>query len=125
MDMVMPTSETQPPLRGDVFVEACPSRKVLGKIADKWSLLVIDALGDGVMRNGELMRRVQGISQKMLIETLRDLEAMNLVERRVFDTVPPHVEYRLSALGQSLRGVISQVDRWVETHLVELGALNR
>lgn len=121
----MATAQAKKQIQGNVFVEGCPSRMVLGRIAGKWSLLVIDALGKGVMRNGELIRRIEGISQKMLTETLRDLEGMNLVERTAFDTLPPRVEYRLSPLGQSLCGVISQVDRWVESHLVDLGVMRR
>lgn len=113
---------TEATLRGDVFVKACPSRLVLTRIAGKWSLLVIDALGERATRNGALLRRISGISQKMLTETLRDLEGLNLVERTIYETVPPHVEYRLTPLGQSLRTVVSQVDRWVEGHLEELDA---
>ena len=112
------------PLRGDVFVEACPSRLVLSRIAGKWALLVIDALGGGAMRNGALLRRISGVSQKMLTETLRELEGLNLVERTVFDTVPPHVEYRLTPVGESLRKVVAELDRWVERNLQQLGALS-
>lgn len=111
-------------ITGDVFIEACPSRRVLGRVANKWSLLVIDALGDGVMRNGELLRRIEGVSQKMLTATLRDLEDLNLVERTVFDVVPPHVEYRLTPLGHSFRSIIAEMDRWVENNLVALNAMD-
>lgn len=99
---------------GDVFAMACPSRAVLSELADKWSLLVIDALADGPVRNNALIRRVEGISQKMLTQTLTKLAALNLVERHSRPTVPPYVDYRLTALGQSLRAQIAPVDRWVE-----------
>lgn len=112
------------PLNGDVFVETCPSRLVLSRIAGKWPLLVIDALGDGAMRNGALLRRISGVSQKMLTETLRELEGLNLVERTVFERVPPHVEYRLTPLGESLRNTVALLDRWVEGNLQQLGALS-
>ncbi len=84
-------------LRPDVFSEACPSRAVLAKLANKWSLLVIDALAGGTMRNGALLRRIGGISQKMLTETLRELEALRLVRRRSLASVPPR------APGRALR----------------------
>jgi DNA-binding HxlR family transcriptional regulator len=106
--------------RADVFAEACPSRALLARIANKWSMLIIDALGEESVRNGALRRRVEGISQKMLTETLRDLEAMNLVERRSMGSVPPHVEYRLTALGLSLRDAVCRFDRWVEEHMATL-----
>lgn len=114
-------SRTSVPLRGDVFAEACPARLVLSRVAGKWPLLVVDALGGGAMRNGALLRRISGVSQKMLTETLRELESLNLVQRTVFDTVPPHVEYRLTPLGTSLAGVVSELDRWVEQNLGQMG----
>ena len=109
-------------LQADVFAEACPSRALLARIANKWAMLVIDALGEESVRNGALLRRIEGVSQKMLTETLRELEAMNVVERRSMGTVPPHVEYRLSALGLSLREAVCRLDRWVEDHMEHLAA---
>ncbi len=108
------------PAEPDVFARACPSRAVLARLANKWSLLVIDALDDGPMRNGALLRRVQGISQKMLTETLRELEDLNLLVRRSRNSVPPHVEYELTPLGRSLRALVCQLDRWVEEHLSDV-----
>jgi DNA-binding HxlR family transcriptional regulator len=110
-------------VKPDVFAASCPSRTLLGRIANKWSLLLIDALGTERMRNGALLRRVEGISQKMLTETLRDLEQMGLVERRSFGTVPPHVEYALTPLGLSLRDAVGRLDRWVEEHMDQLGGV--
>ena len=109
-------------LPADVFAVSCPSRLVLSRLAGKWPLLVIDALGGGAMRNGALLRRITGVSQKMLTETLRELEELDLVERTVLDKVPPHVEYRLTPLGESLSSVVAQLDRWVEQHLHLMGA---
>lgn len=106
----------------DVFNAGCPSRRVLELVADKWSLLVIPALRGGPLRNNELLRRVGGISQKMLTQTLRDLERHQLVLRTDHGTVPPHVEYELSELGRSLSRVLLAVDRWVEDHHQQLGA---
>lgn len=107
-------------LRPDMFAQACPSREVLGRLANKWSLLVIDALERGPTRNGALMRRIQGISQKMLTETLRELETLNLVTRHSRASVPPHVDYELTPLGRSLRRAVCKFDRWIEDHLFEL-----
>ena len=77
----------------------CPSRDLLDLIGDRWSLLIMLVIGQGFHRNGEIRRRVGGISQKMLTQTLRALEANGLVARHDFATVPPHVEYRLTPLG--------------------------
>ena len=88
---------------------------LIGRVADKWTLLVIEELEDhGVLRFTELARMVPGISQKMLTQTLRALEANGLVERRDFQTVPPHVEYHLTALGASLGEALSPLFGWIE-----------
>jgi len=100
----------------DVWNAGCPSRRVLELIANKWALLVIPLLRGKPQRNNELMRKVGGISQKMLTQTLRDLELNGLVLRDDRQTVPPHVEYRLSALGLSLSRTLMAVDRWAESN---------
>lgn len=92
----------------------CPSRDILDLIGDRWSLLLLLVIAQGVHRNGELKRRIGGISQKMLTQTLRALEANGLVERRDFQTVPPHVEYHLTALGASLGEALSPLFGWIE-----------
>jgi len=94
------TPAAPPPLR-DAFGH-CPIRNVLDRIGDKWSLLLVHTLATRPYRFGELRRAVPDISQRMLTQTLRDLQRDGLVERRVFATVPPSVEYRLTAMGQSL-----------------------
>lgn len=99
---------------------ACPSRRLIELIGDKWALLVMPALKDGARRNGELMRMIEGISQKMLTQTLRELENAGLVERQVFDVVPPHVEYQLTPLGRSLGAALKGIDRWMEANWAEL-----
>jgi DNA-binding HxlR family transcriptional regulator len=104
----------------NVFDRNCPSRRLLSTVSGKWSLLVIDALGDGPMRTGALKRRIDGISQKMLTETLRDLENLNLVNRHSKDTIPPHVEYGLTDLGLALCELVCRIDRWVEQNFDEL-----
>lgn len=92
----------------------CPSRDILDLIGDRWSLLLLLVIAQGVHRNGELKRRIGGISQKMLTQTLRALEANGLVERRDFQTVPPHVEYHLTNLGVSLGAALTPLFGWIE-----------
>ncbi|MGN6690758.1 MAG: winged helix-turn-helix transcriptional regulator [Sphingopyxis sp.] len=92
----------------------CPSRDILDLIGDRWSLLLLLVIAQGLHRNGELKRRVGGISQKMLTQTLRALEANGLVERRDFRTVPPHVEYHLTGLGASLGEALTPLFGWIE-----------
>ena len=104
----------------NVFREKCPARYLLGKISGKWSVLIIDILSDKNMRNGELMRAIEGISQKMLTQTLRELEEMKLIHRHDMQTIPPHVEYELTELGASLREVICSMDRWIEENMLSI-----
>lgn len=92
----------------------CPSRDILDLIGDRWSLLLLLVIAQGHHRNGELKRRVGGISQKMLTQTLRALEANGLVVRRDFQTVPPHVEYHLTPLGASLGHSLIPLFEWIE-----------
>lgn len=92
----------------------CPSRDLLDLIGDRWSLLILLVVGQGVRRNGELKRRIGGISQKMLTQTLRALEANGLVARHDFATVPPHVEYELTPLGVSLGDALGPLFQWIE-----------
>lgn len=83
-------------------------------------MLILPALAERPMRNGQLLRRIDGISQKMLTQTLRDLERNGLVIRNDRQTVPPNVEYQLSALGRSLSDTLIALDRWAERHFPEL-----
>ena len=107
-------------MKPNVLAQACASRRYLRVIGDKWSLLVIYALHNGLRRDGDLARTIEGISQKMLTQTLRQLEDMNIVERQDFGAVPPHVEYALSPLGMALAEEVSGLVNWVQTHLPEL-----
>ncbi|MFE2868403.1 winged helix-turn-helix transcriptional regulator [Embleya sp. NPDC059259] len=106
----------------DVFDPNCGSREVLGLIADKWSALILYALRGGTLRHAELHRAIGGISQKMLTQTLRSLEADGLVRRVALPVVPPHVEYSLTTLGQSLSPLLTELCRWAETNLTEVRA---
>ncbi|WP_198084854.1 helix-turn-helix domain-containing protein [Variovorax sp. E3] len=107
---------------GDVWNAGCPSRRVLELVANKWALLIVPLLRGKPRRNNELLRKVGGISQKMLTQTLRELEQNGLVLREDLRTVPPHVEYRLSPLGLSLSRTLMAVDRWAEANHARIDA---
>jgi len=106
--------------QGNVFDPGCPARAVLGILAEKWALLLVHMLATGPARTAELRRRIGGISDKMLIQTLRRLERSGFVARHAYPEVPPRVEYSLTTLGVSLSGPITTLDRWVEQHLAEI-----
>jgi DNA-binding HxlR family transcriptional regulator len=110
------------PLAPNVMSRKCTSRVYMAHLASKWSLLIINALDDQPRRNGELMRAVVGISQKMLTQTLRQLEEINVVSRHDMQTIPPNVVYELTPLGRSLRNEVRSFIKWVETHMPELHA---
>src|SRR5947199_10456138 len=100
-------------VRWDMLRQQCPTRQVLTRIADKWTMLVITLLAEEEMlRFSELRRQIEGISQKMLTQTLRGLERDGLVTRTVYPTVPVTVEYRLTDLGHSLGGPVGAIRCW-------------
>jgi DNA-binding HxlR family transcriptional regulator len=107
---------------GDVFDPSCSARDAIELISSKWTMLILPALTERPMRNAELLRRIGGISQKILTQTLSELERNGLVVRRDFGTMPPHVEYRLSRLGASLGRTLTILDRWAERHFPQLEA---
>ncbi|MET8305632.1 MULTISPECIES: helix-turn-helix domain-containing protein [unclassified Micromonospora] len=100
--------------------ERCPVTDVLRRVSDKWTLLLITLLGRRPYRFNELHRAVEGISPRMLTRTLRTLESDGLVEREVFPTVPPSVEYRLTPLGVSLLEPLSALADWAVDHHAEI-----
>jgi DNA-binding HxlR family transcriptional regulator len=104
----------------NVLVSTCPSRTSLARIANKWTAMVVIALGDRRRRFGELRTVVDGISGKVLTDTLRDLERDGLVERRAYAEVPPRVEYELTALGRTLHEPLLALSRWAEEHISEV-----
>ncbi|MEO9322056.1 helix-turn-helix domain-containing protein [Nocardioides sp. C4-1] len=119
----------------DAFLAQCPSRQLLDRISDKWVALVLAALGSGgphadpdvvgeptPMRYSELARRLSGVSQKMLTQTLRHLERDGLLTRTVEPTVPVTVTYELTDLGLSLHGVMRHLKTWAEAHMDEVAA---
>jgi DNA-binding HxlR family transcriptional regulator len=109
--------------RWDVLKQQCPTRQVLTRIADKWTMLVLTLLAENEMlRFSELRRRIEGISQKMLTQTLRGLERDGLVTRTVYPTVPVTVEYRLTNLGASLAETVGAIRRWAYANMDEIEA---
>ncbi|GAB2959050.1 helix-turn-helix domain-containing protein [Micromonospora polyrhachis] len=114
--------ETNPPSRYDVFNLDCPSRKLFDRIGERWTPLVLLALQHDIRRFSALLRRIEGISQKMLTQTLRGLERDGLVTRRAFATVPVTVEYTLTPLGESLCDAIDVLRRWAFANVDELAA---
>lgn len=100
----------------DLSPAACPVRDVLDHLGDKWSTLLLIALADGPLRFGALRRSVPDISQRMLTQTLRDLQADGLISRHVFATMPPSVEYRLTELGESLMPPLMGLMDWAARH---------
>src|SRR5579872_2654376 len=98
---------------------------VLARVGDKWSVLIVALLGDGPKRFNEIKRMVGGISQRMLTLTLRGLERDGLVTRTVFPTVPPRVDYELTALGRSLWEPVEALGAWARAHHGEIAAARR
>lgn len=99
-----------------VFPAACPSRVVLDHVTSKWGLLVLVSLTDGPQRWSELRRRAEGVSEKMLAQTLKTLEADGFVHREAFPVIPPRVEYRLTGLGEELAAHLVPLVGWVAEH---------
>ena len=98
-------------------VRQCPSRRFIELIGDKWALLVLHALSHGPRRNGQLMQEIEGISQKMLTQTIRRLESNGLVARHDFKTIPPKVEYSLTPIGESLAATLGGLRAWAERNI--------
>ncbi|MBI1257559.1 MAG: transcriptional regulator [Chloroflexi bacterium] len=104
----------------NVYSATCATRQILDLIADKWTALVIGALEDEPQRFSQIQRRIDGISQKMLTQTLRSLERDGLVERTVYAEVPPRVVYNLTPLGETLCAPIAAIRCWAEGHIAEV-----
>jgi DNA-binding HxlR family transcriptional regulator len=102
--------------------EGCEVRQILDRVADKWSLLVIALLDRRSLRFSELRREIDGISQRMLTVTLRQLERDGLVLRTVYPVVPPRVEYELTPMGATLLDTIQSLVTWTEQHQTEIAA---
>ncbi|NAS23282.1 transcriptional regulator [Herbidospora sp. NEAU-GS84] len=95
----------------------CASRQVLDRIGDAWSVLIVTQLRAGPLRFTELARKMDGVTPKMLTQTLRGLERDGLVTRTVHAVVPPRVDYELTPLGRSLEGVVDAITAWADSHI--------
>lgn len=105
-----------------ILTENCPIRDVLDRLGDRWTVLVLHELAGGTLRFTEVRRRIADISPRMLAQTLRRLERDGLVRREVFPTVPPRVEYTLTALGASFFERIEMLAQWAADHHDEVRA---
>ena len=113
------------PLLGDPYRADCPTRRILDRIGDRWTVLVVGVLSEGDARFSQLARRVEGVSQKMLTQTLRGLERDGLVRRTVHPEVPVRVEYALTEAGRTLCGPLLARQEWAITHLEDVSASQR
>jgi len=106
--------------RGDVFAENCPSREVLKHVTNRWGTLLLVALLAGTQRFSDLRRKINGISEKMLAQTLQQLEGDGFVQRISYPVVPPHVEYSLTPLGQTISKQVETLADWIQNNLPEI-----
>lgn len=102
--------------RGDVLAPECPSREILSHLTSRWGVLVLIALLPGTLRFSQLRRKIGGVSERMLAQTLQLLEGDGMVERHAYDVVPPHVEYTLTPMGMEAAVRVRELADWVETH---------
>jgi DNA-binding HxlR family transcriptional regulator len=111
--------------KANVYNSDCPSQSILALIGSKWSMLILCALRAGPKRTHALKRRLQGVSSKMLTQTLRELERHGIVHRHDFAEVPPRVEYSLTPLGRSLAGVVVDIEKWVTANYTRMTGMVR
>jgi DNA-binding HxlR family transcriptional regulator len=107
---------------GDLFAAACPSREVLKHVTSRWGVLILIALQSGTHRFSELRRKMGGVSEKMLAQTLQWLEADGFVIRHSYPVVPPHVEYTLTPLGNEVAEKVEALADWIEINLPKVMA---
>jgi DNA-binding HxlR family transcriptional regulator len=107
-------------LQPDVMLQNCPSRRILQHVTSRWGTLVLVALEPGTQRFSALRRRIGGISERMLAQTLQQLESDGLVHRHAHDVVPPHVDYTLTPLGRDLAPRLLSLAIWIEDNLAGL-----
>jgi DNA-binding HxlR family transcriptional regulator len=106
----------------DVFDTDCAAHQMLEHITNKWTVLIIYALVQGKKRYSELKHQIVGVSPKVLIQNLRNLERCGLIEREVFSTIPPRVDYSLTQLGKSLVGPLAILGEWSYRHISDVKA---
>lgn len=107
-------------LLGQVLSNECPSREILEHLTTKWSVLVLRCLSDGIHRFSELRQRIDGVSEKMLAQTLKVLEKDGFLIRTVYPVVPPKVEYQLTLLGSQAAEKLNHLIGWIERNLPEI-----
>lgn len=107
-------------LIGQVLSSECPSRQILEHLTSKWSVLVLRCLSEGVQRFSELRNRIEGVSEKMLAQTLKTLEKDGFVLRTVYPEVPPKVEYQLTVLGAQAAEKLNYLIGWIERSLPDI-----
>ncbi|WP_426956447.1 winged helix-turn-helix transcriptional regulator [Muricoccus radiodurans] len=101
----------------NAYAADCPTRRVLDRVADKWTVLLLGLLAEQPLRFNQLRRTIEGLSQKVLAQTLRSLERDGLVTRTAFATVPVTVEYAITPLGRTLAETVDALRLWAETHI--------
>ena len=111
--------------KANVYNRDCPSQEILALIGAKWSMLIVCCLRTGPRRTHDIKRRLEGISSKMLTQTLRQLERHGIVHRRDFAEVPPRVEYTLTPLGHSLAGLVVDIEKWVTANYTRMTGVVR
>ena len=104
-------------MQTNAYAAACPTRMVLDRVADKWAVLVLGLLTEGPVRFNQLRRAIEGVSQKMLSQTLKSLERDGLISREAFATVPVTVEYTITPLGRTLSATVDALRLWAEAHI--------
>ena len=114
------TTMPQAQQRGELFSVACPSRQVLQNVTSRWGVLVLVALMSGTFRFSELRRKIGGVSEKMLAQTLQALEGDGFVLRIAHPVVPPHVEYSLTRMGQEVAREVESLADWIEGNLYRI-----
>ncbi|TDR84527.1 winged helix-turn-helix transcriptional regulator [Enterovirga rhinocerotis] len=120
-----PSGNPEPALGPNVYAGLCPTRLVLDRIGDKWAVLVLGLLAGEPRRFNQLRREIEGVSQKMLSQTLKSLERDGLVSRKAFATVPVTVEYSITPLGLTLAATVDALRGWAESHIDEVLAAQR
>lgn len=116
----VPPTLSEKLMRGDLMAGACPSREVLKHVTSRWGVLVLIALLPGTARFSDLRRKVSGVSERMLAQTLQWLEGDGLVLRKAYKVVPPHVEYTLSPLGRDAAEKVRDLADWIEVNFPQI-----
>ena len=113
---------TQKMRDGDLFSANCPSREVLKHVTSRWGVLILVALREGTHRFSDLRRKMGGVSEKMLAQSLQALEQDGFINRMSYPVVPPHVEYSLTPLGEAVSEKVAALADWIEVNLPQVMA---